>query len=151
MNRNASHSAYTPQDTTRNGSGAGCRERDDSATAGVFAAGGKMSKIIKLPANFIGKEDREKLESFGGHTIAHARATRWHWDKDADGNDVFEMYRGGTSEMVFVRINRDRELDAFCARDPAGSLITSGALEHVFTELEKYLVRLYGDAPDPPA
>ena len=110
-----------------------------------------MSKIIKLPANFIGKEDREKLESFGGHTIAHGRATRWHWDKDGDDNDVFEIFRGGTHEVVCVRINRDRESDAFHARDPAESLIASGTLEHVFTEVEKYLVRLYGDTPDPPA
>ena len=50
-----------------------------------------MTEIIKLPENFIGKEDREKMESFGGHEISHGRATRWHWGEDADGDDVFEI------------------------------------------------------------
>jgi hypothetical protein len=106
-----------------------------------------MSKIINLPSNFIGKDDGEKLEHFGGHTIAHGRATRWHWGTDADGNEVFEIYRGGEDEVLTASVTRDRERDAFYARDDAGGLIGSGALEHVFAHLEKYFVRLHREAP----
>jgi hypothetical protein len=110
-----------------------------------------MSKIINLPDNFIGKEDRDRLESFAGHTIAHGRATRWHWGKDDQGDDVFEIYLGGEQELLAARISRDRELDAFCARDPAGDLIASGILEHVFAALEMYFARLHGEPPPMPA
>jgi hypothetical protein len=106
-----------------------------------------MTEIITLPDNFIGKEDREKLESFAAHTIAHGRATHWQWDKDADGGDSFEIYPVGADNRLTVRISRNRELDRFCARDTAQS-IASGALEHVFAELELYLVRLHGEGPD---
>ena len=110
-----------------------------------------MAEIIKLPGNYIGKEDREKLESFGGHTISHGRATRWHWGEDADGDDVFEIYRGGEDETLVTRIGRDREMDAFCAHDAAGNLVVSGALEHVMAELDRYFVRIHGELPDTPA
>ena len=110
-----------------------------------------MSEVINLPANFIGKEDREKLEGFGGHTIAHGRATHWHWDKNAEGDDVFEIYRGGEHETLAARISRDRKLGAFRAHDATGGLISSGALEHVFAELEVYFTRLHGEGPDIPA
>ena len=110
-----------------------------------------MSQIINLPANFIGKDDREKLESFGGHTIAHGRATRWHWDRNARGDDVFEIYHGGQRETLTARISRDRDLDAFRARDATGDLIVSSTLEHVFAELEAYFTRLHGEGPDIPA
>jgi hypothetical protein len=110
-----------------------------------------MTEIINLPNNFIGKEDCEKLESFGGHTIAHGRATYWHWAKDAEGNDVFEIYRGGEHETLTARISRDRQLDAFRACDATGGFIASGALERVFAELEVYFTRLHGEEPDVPA
>ena len=106
-----------------------------------------MSNIFNLPADFIGKEDRRKVESFGGHTIAHGRATRWHWEKDADGNDVFEIFRGGEDEVLAARISRNRERDSFYAHDDPGSLIASGALEHVFGELDAYFARLHGEVP----
>ena len=106
-----------------------------------------MTDIIRLPDNFIGKEDREKLESFAAHTIAHGRATRWQWDKDSDGGDIFEIYPVGADNRQTVRINRNRERDRFCARD-ADYSIASGALEHVFAELELYFVRLKGEGPD---
>ena len=96
-----------------------------------------MTEIIKLPENFIGKEDREKMESFGGHEISHGRATRWHWGEDADGDDVFEIHSGGEDEMLVSRISRDRELDTFCAHDAPGKLIVSGKLEHIMAELEQ--------------
>jgi hypothetical protein len=110
-----------------------------------------MTKTIKLPDNFIGKEDREKLESFGGHTIAHGRATRWHWGKDADGDDVFVIFRGGKDEKLAASIQRDRKLDAFCAHDADGNTIGSGDLEHIMSELEDYFIRLHGEVPDAPA
>lgn len=110
-----------------------------------------MAKIIKLPGNFIGIEDRERLESFGGHTIAHGRATRWHWGKDVDGDDVFEIHTGGADDILAVRIKRDREQDRYIALDDAGHTIASGALEHVFAELDGYFARLHGEGPDTPA
>jgi hypothetical protein len=110
-----------------------------------------MTDIISLPDNFIGKEDREKLESFGGHTIAHGRATRWHWNKDADGDDVFEMFHGGADETLAARINRDRKQDVFCARGATDEQIASGTLEHVLAELEAYFARLHGEGPGTPA
>jgi hypothetical protein len=106
-----------------------------------------MSKTIKLPENFFGKEDRKKLESFGGHSIALGRATRWHWARDSDGDDVFEIFSGGSDEVLIARILRDREQDAFCAFDATQTLITSGSLEHVFAGLESHLARLHGEAP----
>ena len=110
-----------------------------------------MTEIIRLPDNFIGKEDREKLESFAGHTIARGRATRWHWDKNAAGDDVFEIYTGGADELLAVNISRDRQRDEYLARDAAGHPIVRGVLEHVFAELEEYFVRLHGEPPDTPA
>lgn len=107
-----------------------------------------MNDIINLPANFIGKEDRKKLESFGGHTIAHGRATRWHWGKDVDGSDVFEFYRGGEENVLIVCVSRDRQLDAFFAEDAAGKLLASGNLEHVFAELDAYFARIHDEEPD---
>jgi hypothetical protein len=110
-----------------------------------------MSEIINLPPNPISKEDREKLEGFGGHTIAHGRATRWHWDTDVDGSDLFELYRGGADEELTARISRDRKRDAFCARDADGRLLAAGTLDHVFAALEAYLAALHGEEPDPAA
>jgi hypothetical protein len=107
-----------------------------------------MTEIITLPDNFIGKEDREKLESFAAHTISRGRATRWHWDKDADGDDIFEIYPVGADKQLFVRISRNRELDAFYARDAAERSIASGTIEHVFAVLESHFARLHGEGPD---
>ena len=92
------------------------------------------------------------MESFGGHTIAHGRATRWHWDKDSNGDDVFEIYRGGADEVLAARISRNRKMDAFCAHDGIGKLIEAGTLTHVMAELEKYFIRSHGgENPDMPA
>jgi hypothetical protein len=110
-----------------------------------------MGKIVTLPENFIGKEDRERLESFGGHTVAHGRATRWNWRKDSDGDDVFEIYRGGDNEILIARINRDRKRDTFCARDATGGPLVSGSLEHVFAQLDAYFARMHGEEPGAPA
>jgi len=107
-----------------------------------------MTDIIRLPDNFIGREDREKLESFAGHTIARGRAARWHWGKDADGDDIFEIYPSSADNTLAVSISRNRELDAYCVRDAAGQLISSGTLDHVFAELEAYFIRMHGEGPD---
>jgi hypothetical protein len=89
-----------------------------------------MTEIITLADNFIGKEDREKLECFAAHTIAHGRATHWQWRKDTEGGDSFEITPVGADKRLTVHISRNRELDSFYARD-ATQLIASGALEHV--------------------
>lgn len=103
-----------------------------------------MSEIIKLADNIISKEDREQLQSFGGHIIAHGRATRWHWSKQ-DDDDVFEIYRGGADEELVVRISRNRQLDAFYASDASGKVIAAGVLDHIMAELDQYFIRLHGE------
>lgn len=98
-----------------------------------------MADIAKLPVNLIGKKDQVKLESYGGHEIAHGRATRFHWDQDEHGNPNFGIYRGGAEEELFVKIGRDRKRDEFWAKDGDGALIVSGALDHVMAVIEKKL------------
>lgn len=66
----------------------------------------------------------------------------------ADGDDVFEIYRGGVDEVLTVRVHRNRQMDAFCAHDADGNTIGSGELEHVMAELEQYFIRLHGEVPD---
>jgi hypothetical protein len=107
-----------------------------------------MSEIINLADNIISKEDREQLASFGGHTIAHGRATRWHWGKAANGDAVFEIFRGGANEVLAVCISRDRKMDAFYAHDATGNMISTGKLDHVMAELEQYFIQLHGESPD---
>jgi len=106
-----------------------------------------MSEIVQLPENFIGKEDRERLESFGGHTIAHGRATRWHWAKDEQGNDVFELYRGGADEALAYGISRDRSHDIFRVHDSYQREVLSGDLDHVMAGLEEILSSEHGEFP----
>jgi hypothetical protein len=96
----------------------------------------RMAQVIHLPDNFIGKADRERLESYGAHVIVHRRAVRWHWAKDFGGGDVFEIYKGGPRETLIARIRRDRSRDLFRAEDAAGGLIVAGTLEHVMAVLE---------------
>jgi hypothetical protein len=103
-----------------------------------------MSKVIKLTENIISKKDRRQLESFGGHTISHGRATRWHWHKTGNGDVVFEMFTGGADEILLICVSRDRKTDAFYAHDAAGTMVASGELEHVMAKLEEYLVQLHG-------
>lgn len=110
-----------------------------------------MTKTVTLPDNFIGKDDKVKLESFGGHTIAHGRATRWHWAKNGNGDDIFEIYIGGAHEMLNARIFRDRKQDIFCARDGSDNTIAAGVLEHVLAKLDNYFIRTHDTGPDIPA
>ena len=106
-----------------------------------------MSEIVRVPENFIGKEDRERLESFGGHTIAHGRATRWHWSSDDRGNDVFEIYRGGADEALAYRVSRDRSHDVFRVHDRDGREVLAGELDHVMAGLEEMLAAEHGEFP----
>ena len=106
-----------------------------------------MAKIINLPDNFIGKDDRERLEAFGGHEIGHGRATRWRWDKNPEGGDVFHIFRGGPNEELVVQISRDRENDAFCVKNAGGRLVVSGTLDHIMAELDRFLAQMHGEEP----
>lgn len=54
-------------------------------------------------------------------------------------------------EVLAARLSRDRERDAFCARDAAGRRIAAGPLEQVFADLDAYFVSLHGELPDPAA
>ena len=110
----------------------------------------KLTRTITLPDNFIGKEDRARIESFGGHTIARGRATRWHRGRNADGDDLFGIYRGGADETLAAKIYRDRKKDVFCATDGGGTPIDSGSLEQIMATLEDYFMRLHGELPDAP-
>lgn len=110
-----------------------------------------MTRTIELPDNLIGKEDRARIESFGGHTIARGRATRWHWARSADGDRVFEIYRGGADEVLAARIYRDRKQDVYHACDQDETVIDSGNLEQIMAALEDYFMRLHGELPDAPA
>ncbi|MDT8283255.1 MAG: hypothetical protein RQ982_10685 [Gammaproteobacteria bacterium] len=103
-----------------------------------------MAQIINLPENIIGRKDRKLLESFGGHTIAHGRATHWHWHKADNGDVLFEIFRGGSDEVLAISVSRDREEDAFYAFDAAGRIVASGGLNHIMAVLEQYFVELHG-------
>jgi hypothetical protein len=76
--------------------------------------------------------------------MAHGGAMYWQWGKDADEGDILEIYPVCADNWLNARISRNRELDRFCVRDAAQS-IASDALEHVFAELELYLVRIHGE------
>ena len=104
-----------------------------------------MSEIINLAENIISKKNREQLECFAVHTIAHGRATRWHWQKADNGDKVLEIFRGGADEVLAVCINRDRNTDAFYANDSRGNMVSSGELDHVMAELEQYFIQLHGE------
>ena len=110
-----------------------------------------MSDVIHLPHNPIARDDRDRLESFGGHSIARGRATRWRWDRNADGDDVFEVFRSGKDEALVACISRNRAHDDFCATDGRGDSIAAGTLEHVLAELDKCLAALHDEQPDPAA
>lgn len=102
-----------------------------------------MAEIIRLQRNFISKSDKQALESFGAHIIVHSHARRWCWSRDNRGDEVFEIFHGGARDALVVLISRDSELDSYCARDGRGSLIVTGTLAQVFTELDYYFALLH--------
>lgn len=85
------------------------------------------------------------MEHFGGHTIAHGRATRWHWHKIDNGDEVFEMFQGGADEVLSICISRNRKTDSYYAHDASGTMVSSGGLDHVMAELEQYFTQLHGE------
>jgi hypothetical protein len=109
-----------------------------------------LAEITKLPDNFIGKDDRERLEAFGGHTIARGRATRWQWLSDSAG-DVFEVFAGGADEQRVASVTRDRRADCFRAFNAKGRELANGDLEQVMAALERYFMVRHGELPDMPA
>ncbi|MGB5396303.1 MAG: hypothetical protein WBN96_04090, partial [Gammaproteobacteria bacterium] len=99
-----------------------------------------MSEIIKLAENHLSKKDHERLASFGGHVIAHGRATRWHFSKGENGAETFEIFRGGADEVMAVCVSHDRKTHAFYALDELGNMVASGELDHVMAELEQHFI-----------
>lgn len=109
-----------------------------------------MAEIIHLPENIISKNDRNALESFAAHSIARGLVVRWHWARNNNnGDEIFQLFSGPKQEDLIINISRDSELDAFCATDDTGKIITFGPLTHLFSELEEYLVMLQGIIPPP--
>ncbi|HEU4618562.1 MAG TPA: hypothetical protein VFV10_10995 [Gammaproteobacteria bacterium] len=106
-----------------------------------------MPDIVNLPANFIGKDDEQRLESFGGHLIAHGCATRWHWNREGGIDVAFDVFRGGSEERLFVSISRDRQHDKFIARNARGRLVADGPLDHVMAVVDKLARSSHRDEP----
>jgi hypothetical protein len=106
-----------------------------------------MPDIVNLPENFIGKDDEQRLESFGGHLIAHGRATRWHWNRERGIDVAFEIFAGGARERLLMFIVRDREHDKFVAHDGGGGFIAEGALDHVMAVVDKLARSEQNDQP----
>lgn len=110
-----------------------------------------MGNTIQLADNFIGNDDRHKLESFGGHIITLGRAARSHWQKDTSGDDVYEICHGDIHNLITVSIRRIRKEDLFLAHDDNDKMLVSGSLEHVMAGLEQYFLTMHGEIPDTPA
>jgi hypothetical protein len=107
-----------------------------------------MKQVLNFPANRMSPRDRQRLESFGGHSIARGRATRWSWAEDVDGDEVFHIFRGGPEETLAVRISRENGDEGFMARDGGLAPLASGSLGHVLAVLDDLLTRLHGELPD---
>jgi hypothetical protein len=95
--------------------------------------------VLHLPEDFIGNEDRTKLESFAAHLIAHGRATRWHWIETGGVAVALQIFSGGArAEKLMVRIARDRTDDCFYAEDAAGARLADGRLEAIMTVIDSF-------------
>ena len=101
--------------------------------------------IGHFPDSPISHEDEHRLESFGGHEMTHGRATLYHWDKDASGNPVFEIYRGAKNDELVTRIGRHRSEHEFFAEDSQGNEIVVGTLDHVMGVLDKKFAEEHGE------
>ena len=104
-----------------------------------------MTEIIELPDNPMTPHDLRALESWGGHEISHGRATRFHWDKNENGDPVFELYKGGANEVLAMRIYRDRENHVYCVDNAAGRTIITGSIDHIMAETDQILAEDHGE------
>ncbi len=102
-------------------------------------------EIVRLPENFIGKEDQARLESFGAYLIVHGFATRWHWTRCRGIDVAFELFCGGAHELRLFCIERSRELDAFVLCDGQGRALERGKLDHIMTVVDETLRGPFSD------
>lgn len=94
--------------------------------------------VVKLPDDFIGKEDEVKLESFGAHLMEHGVVSRWNWRR-LNGIDVaFLLYQGAPHARLMACIGRDRRRDLFYADDAQGRRLREGTLEAVMASVDAY-------------
>lgn len=106
-------------------------------TVGLSNVGEAMTaKIVRLPDDFIGKDDQSKLESFGAYLISHGWATRWHWNRQRGFDIAFEIYIGDAHRPPSFTIKRDHENDVFYAADARGKEIRRGSLDAIMTEID---------------
>jgi hypothetical protein len=98
-----------------------------------------MSDIARMPNNPISHQDRQALDAYGAHAIAHGWVARFHWTEDDDGDPHFELWHGAPNERLEARIGRSREGHAFYAEDAQGIVFATGALDHVMAVLEERL------------
>lgn len=102
-------------------------------------------EIVRLPDNFIGKDDQARLESFGAYLIVHGLATRWHWTRRRGIDVAFDIFRGGADETRMFSIERSRARDAFLVRDDAGNALERGKLDHIMAFINQ---RVRGPGPE---
>ena len=91
------------------------------------------------------KQDHIALESFGGREISLARATRFHWSENKDGDPVFQLYKGGPNEYLSLYIERDRKNDVFIAMSGKDEELAQGSLDHVMAVIDKALAIQHGE------
>lgn len=94
-------------------------------------------EVVRLPDNFIGKEDQARLESFGAYLIVHGLATRWHWNRRRGIDVAFELFRGGADEVRIFCIERSRANDVFVLSDGEGRALERGKLDHIMTVVDR--------------
>lgn len=92
-------------------------------------------KIVELPDNFIGRQDRKRLESFGAHLITCGHAVRWRWNRERDMDTAFEIFFGAAHEELPFCIRRDRKKRVFYVTDAQGKRLDEGTLTHIMTAI----------------
>lgn len=105
-------------------------------------------KIVSLPTDFIGKEDEQRLESFGAYLISHGLATRWQWRRENGIDTGFEILQGTQGDELVCTIRRDARRDTWYVADPDGGTVDEGELEQLMAFVDE---RLKGPPPRAPA
>jgi hypothetical protein len=105
------------------------------------------AKIVQLPRDFIGKDDEQKLESWGAHLLARGRATRWKWTREHGFDVAFEIFIGGVDEMLAFSIRRDQRNDIFYVTDRKGRIMDNGRLDRIMATVDIFAQQLQGDQP----